>query len=187
MATQPEKTPPVKEQKPQKQKEEKTEKVKKAFHQEDEREELLVRVAGYDIPGSKQLLVGLTRIKGVGWGISNAACLKLKIPKEKKVSDLTKDEIKKIEEFLKNPDIKDFMKNRRKDEESGETTHVIGTDLEMRKDFDIRRMKKIRSYKGIRHTSGQPVRGQRTRSHFRKKGQAVAVKKKPEAPTGGKK
>jgi len=166
--------------KPQKQKEDSLEKKKHSMRHEDEQEEILVRVAGYDIPGSKKLYPGLTRIKGVGWFISNAICLKLGFPRDKKVAELTKEDIQKIEKFLKNPEIRDHMKNRQKDEETGETHHYIGTDLEMKKDFDIRKMKKIRSYKGIRHASGQPVRGQRTRSHFRKKGQLVSVKKKKE-------
>ncbi|MBU0466203.1 MAG: 30S ribosomal protein S13 [Nanoarchaeota archaeon] len=155
----------------------KTEKPKKHFEKED-LEEMLIRIAGYDIPGSKRILAGLTRIKGVGWTVANATCIKLKIQKTKKVLELSKEEIQKIEEFLKNPDIKDFQKNRRKDPETGETEHCIGADLEMKRDFDIRRMKKIKSYKGIRHTAGLPVRGQRTRSHFRKKGKAVSVQKK---------
>jgi small subunit ribosomal protein S13 len=141
-------------------------------------EESLVRIAGRDVPGSKKVLAGLTKIKGVGWAISNLACKKLGIPKDKKIIELSKDEIKKIEEFLKNIDAPDYLKNRRNDPETGETKHFVGTDLEMKKDFDIRRMKKIRSYKGIRHTNKLPVRGQRTRSHFRKKGQAVSVQKK---------
>lgn len=155
------------------QKEERTEQKKKFAHHEEEREESLIRISGYDIPGSKNLYAGLTRVKGVGWAISNAVCLKLGFPKDKKVGDLSKDDIKKIEEFLSKLEVKDYMKNRRNDEETGETSHLVGTNLDMRKDFDIRKMKKIRSYKGVRHTSGQPVRGQRTRSHFRKKGQAV--------------
>ena len=69
------------------------------------------------------------------------------------------------------------MKNRQKDLETGESKHLVSTDLDMRKDFDIRRLKKIRSYKGVRHTAGLPVRGQRTRSHFRTKGQVKRVKK----------
>ncbi len=154
-----------------------SEKQKKPIEKEDI-EEILVRIAGYDIPGSKKILAGLTRIKGVSWSISNVTCLKLTIPKTKKISELTKDEIKRIEEFLRNPTIPNFLKNRRSDIETGETGHYIGTDLEMKKDFDIRRMKKIRSYKGIRHTAGQPVRGQRTRSHFRKRGQLVSVRQK---------
>jgi len=158
---------------------------KQEFKPKQEIEEILVRIAGYDIPGSKQLLVGLTKIKGVGWALSNAACIKLKLDKKRKVSELTKDEIKKIEEFLKNPNIEPYLMNRRKDIETGETKHYIGADLEMKKDFDIRRLKKIRSYKGVRHTSGQPVRGQRTRSHFRKKGQSVSVMKRKAEPAKG--
>lgn len=167
------------EQKKQFDKKEKREKIeKKPFKHEELREEVLIRIAGYDIPGSKQLYPGLTRIKGVGWGISNATCVSLNLPKSKKISELSKDEIKKIEDFLKAPKLQDFMLNRRRDFETGETKHYIGSNLDMRKDFDIRRLKKIRSYKGIRHTAGLPVRGQRTRSHFRKKGQAVKVRKK---------
>ena len=45
--------------------------------------------------------------------------------------------------------------------------HLISTDLKLRKEFDIKFMKKIKSYKGMRHASGLPVRGQRTRAHFR--------------------
>ena len=76
--------------------------------------------------------------------------------------------------------IPNFLKNRRFDPETGETTHYVGTDLEMKHEFDIKKMIKIRSYKGVRHASGQPVRGQKTRSHFRsrKNKQAVGLKKK---------
>ena len=162
--------------KEEKNKQEKEEK-KKQFLASQTVEESLVRIAGYDIPGSRNVYAGLTRIKGVSWSMSNATCLLLEIPKNKKISELSKEDIKRIEDFIKNPQISDFMKNRRTDFEAGETKHYTGTDLDMRRDFDIRRLKKIRSYKGVRHTAGLPVRGQRTRSHFRKKGQAVRVKK----------
>jgi small subunit ribosomal protein S13 len=160
--------------------------------QDDFKEETLVRIANYDIVGSKNVFVGLTKIKGVSWTLANATCLKLGLPKSKKISELSKDEIKKIEEFVKNPAVPDFMKNRRKDIETGMTKHLVGSELDIRKDFDIRRLKKIRSYKGMRHTLGQPVRGQSTRSHFRTKGRtAVGVRKgssdKPAAPKAAKK
>jgi small subunit ribosomal protein S13 len=146
---------------------------------EPELEESLVRILGYDIPGSRNTLSGLTRIKGVGWAIANLTCIKLNLDKKKKILDLSKPEIEKIESFVKNLDAPDFLKNRRNDLETGETKHYSASDLEMKKDFDIRRLKKIRSYKGIRHTSNLPVRGQRTRSNFRAKGsKAVGVKKK---------
>ena len=145
--------------------------------QEKFEDEILVRVLGKDISGSKNIHVGLTKIKGVSWTISNIVCLKLGFQKDRKISTLSKDEIQKIEKFLKDMPISDYLKNRRGDVESGLTSHRTGTDLDITKDFDIRRMKKMRSYKGIRHTQGQPVRGQRTRSHFRIRGKAVGAKK----------
>ena len=146
---------------------------------EEEREtEVLIRIFGYDIPGSRNILAGLTRIKGISWGISNAVCLKLKIPKNKKISELTKAEIQEVETFLKNLDIPKFMKNRISDEETGESLHLYGTDLDLKKEFDIKKMRKIKSYKGVRHSANLPVRGQRTRSNFRNKGRAVGVKRK---------
>ena len=73
--------------------------------------------------------------------------------------------------------------NRRFDRDDGTNKHYFGTDLDLAKEFDIKRYKKIRSYKGLRHALGQPVRGQRTRSHFRRKGKSIGVKK----VAGGKK
>lgn len=135
--------------------------------QQDERTEVLVRIMGYDIPGSRNLFAGLTRIKGISWAISNAICIKLGMPKNKKIAELSKDEIKKIEEFLPNLSVPDFMKNRRLDRETGETKHLFGSNLDITREFDIKRLKKIKSYKGIRHALKLPVRGQRTKSHFR--------------------
>lgn len=143
--------------------------------------ETLVRIFGYDIPGSRNLFVGLTRIKGVSWALSNAILLKLNYSRNKKISELSKDEIQKIEATIRAMPVPDFMKNRRSDEETGKTTHLLTTDLDMQKDFDIKKMKKMRSYKGIRHSLKLPVRGQRTRSHFRAKGRtAVTMQKKKE-------
>lgn len=148
--------------------------------QEDENNEVLVRVMGFDIPGSRNLMTGLTYIKGISWTISNALCIKLGMQKSKKISELSKAEIQKIEEFLDKLPLPDFVKNRRSDPETGETKHFYGTTLDMKKEFDIKKMKEIKSYKGIRHASKLPVRGQRTRSHFRVKSQASGMKKKKE-------
>jgi small subunit ribosomal protein S13 len=158
---------------------EKAEKEKKERRTEREMpDEALIRILGYDIISSKKVYPGLTRIKGVSWAISNVICRQLNIPLGKKISDLSKDEIKHIEETLKNLQVKDYLMNRRRDIKTGETKHYLGSDLDMKKDFDIRRMKKIRSYKGVRHTASQPVRGQRTRSHFRQRNKAVGVRRK---------
>jgi len=144
----------------------------------EEEHETLVRILGYDISSSKNIYVGLTKIKGVSWAISNAVCSKLGYQRSKRISELSKNEIKKIEDFLKKLPIFDFLKNRRFDRETGETSHYFGTDLDLKRDFDIKRLKKIKSNKGVRHAAGLPVRGQRTRSNFRKVGRAVGVAKK---------
>lgn len=140
----------------------------------------IVRIVQTDIPGNKNLLTGLTYIKGVSWTISNAICKILGFDKNKKVSELGEGEIKKLTDFLMNPQLPEFLMNRRKDFESGEDSHLITTKLDMSKEFDIRRLKKIRSYRGLRHAFGHPSRGQRTRSNFRAKGKkkAVGVKRK---------
>jgi ribosomal protein S13 len=84
----------------------------------------------------------------------------------------------KIEHELLNVKIPVFMKNRRSDIDTGEDLHLLTTNLDIKREFDIKRLKKIKSYKGIRHSLGLPVRGQKTRSHFRTKGRAVGVAKK---------
>lgn len=159
-----------------------SEKEKKK-HVIEESNEILVRIFGNDLPGGKNIYTGFTGIKGVSWSISNLICKKLKYDKRTKISDLKKEDITKVENFLKELDSPAFLKNRRKDFDSGEDKHLIGVNLDMRKDFDIKRLKQIKSYKGVRHSLKLPVRGQRTRSNFRKSGIAVGVKK----PKQGKK
>jgi len=142
----------------------------------------IVRIVQTDIPGNKRVLTGLTYIKGVSWSLSNAICKTLEIDMNKRISELSSKEIERITEFLNNPPatLPSFLLNRRKDFETGKDYHLIGSELNMRREFDIRRLKKIRSYRGLRHATGQPTRGQRTKSHFRAKGRkkSVGVKRK---------
>ncbi|PIN90296.1 30S ribosomal protein S13 [Candidatus Pacearchaeota archaeon CG10_big_fil_rev_8_21_14_0_10_35_13] len=140
---------------------------KPGMKQPKEEFDLLVRILDKDIKGQRRVVVGLRRIKGVSWAISNATCTILKIPTNKKIAELTEKEIKEIEDFLKNPKVPDFLINRRKDHDSGENKHLVSTNLDFKKDFDIKLLKKIRSYRGLRHALGLPTRGQRTKSHFR--------------------
>jgi small subunit ribosomal protein S13 len=144
-------------------------------------EDKLIRILSKDIEGKIKVYPGLTNIKGVSWTLSNAVCKKLNIDKNRKIGNLKEEEIKKIEEFLKKPDLPKHLFNRQKDFETGESKHLTGTDLDLRKDFDIKRLKKIKSYRGLRHTVGLPMRGQRTKSHFRtnrKKGSGIKKKEK---------
>lgn len=162
--------------------EEKENKGKENHRDNSEEEMVLVRILGKDIDGNKKITPGLRNIKGISWGIANAICTLLKIDKATRIRDLTEEQLKNVEETVRNPDgLPGFLKNRQNDFDSGEDTHIVGNDLDLKKDFDIKRLKKIKAYKGVRHTLHLPVRGQRTKSNFRnnrKKSGAVGVKKK---------
>ena len=141
----------------------------------------IIRILAKDIRGDKDIYSGLTLVKGISWSFSNVVCKKLGIDKRKKIEDLSKDDIEKIENFIKTAEVPGFLVNRRKDLDTGEDKHLNGSDLDLQKDFDIKKMKKMKSYKGVRHNAGLPVRGQRTKSNFRKnrkKGGTVGVSKK---------
>ena len=131
-------------------------------------DEKIIRILETDVPGGMKIYPGLTRIRGVSWSFSNAVCNVLGIDKNREIVSLSKEEIDKISGFIKSPKLPSFLLNRRNDLETGQNFHLVGSDLEFRKEFDIKRLKKIRSYRGLRHATGQPVRGQRTKSHFRK-------------------
>jgi len=146
---------------------------------EQKYEEKIVRILSKDIEGGLKIYVGLTKIKGVSWSMANAICKVLNLDKNRRIGSLDKGEIEKINEFIKKPKIPAYLLNRRLDIETGENKHFVGSDLELKKEFDIGRLKKIKSYKGYRHATGLPLRGQRTKSHFRKnKKKSVGIKKK---------
>jgi len=129
----------------------------------------LVRILAKDIRGNLNLYRGLGSIKGISWSFANAVCTTLKLDKTKKIQDLSEQEIKQIENFIQNPEgLPSFLFNRRMDRDDGTDKHVYGADLGLQTEFDIKRLKKIKSFKGVRHQLGQPVRGQRTKSHFRR-------------------
>lgn len=142
-------------------------------------EERIIRILSTDIEGKMKIFPALTKIKGISWSFSNAICKILKIDKNRKIGSLSPEETKRILEFIKNPSVPEFILNRRIDFETGENKHIIGIELELRNEFDIKRFKKIKSYKGFRHMSKLPVRGQRTRGNFRKnRAKGVGIKKK---------
>lgn len=142
-------------------------------------DERIVRIVSKDIEGKMKIYPGLTKIKGISWTMANAICKKLEIDKDRKIGSLTEEEVKKISEFMKNPDLPNYLKNRNADFETGEDKHLTGSDLDLEKEFDVKRLKKIRTYRGLRHSIGLPMRGQRTKSNFRrnrKKGGGIKKK-----------
>ncbi len=151
----------------------------------------IVRVANVDLPGNKPLHWALTNIKGIGINFADAVCSIANVPKEIKAGNATEEQIRRLNDIINNPLKNGFpawMVNRQRDAETGEDKHLITGTLTYVQDNDVKMMKKIRSYKGIRHIQGQPVRGQRTRSNFRRnKGKVVGVVKKKVAPGAGEK
>ena len=119
---------------------------------------------------------------------SNAICNITDIEKTKKTGYLTDGEAGKIDEIIKEPSkfkIPPWMFNRKKDPEDNLDRHIVGSNLTFVQDNDVKMMKKMKSYKGVRHSLGLPVRGQRTRSNFRKnKGNVLGVKRKEGAKAG---
>ena len=150
----------------------------------------LVRISNTDIDGRKTLLFSLSRIKGIGVSFANAVCNLAKIEPLRKTGSLSDGEIEKLEKVITDPinsGIPTWMLNRQKDFETGADKQIISGDLLFNIENDIKFMKRIKCYKGIRHILGQPVRGQRTRSKFRKnKGKVVGVKLSKGAKRGGK-
>lgn len=131
----------------------------------------ILRIANTDLNGEKPIGMALCKIKGVSHMFSSALCYVGGIDKHKKAGDLSEAEEKRLNELIRNPrgaGIPEWMLNRRNDTETGEDSHLIGSDIAFVKENDIKRMKKLKTYKGVRHAVGLPVRGQRTKSNFRK-------------------
>ena len=140
----------------------------------------IIRIKGTDLEGSKKVTYGLTKIKGVGVSMANTIVKLGNLKADTRLGHLTDAEISTIEDI-----ISDFSKhsipsrlvNRRKDLDSGRDIHLITADLTLRTKNDIDFMKNIKSWKGIRHSLGLKVRGQRTKCTGRT-GRSVGVKKK---------
>jgi len=139
----------------------------------------IVRMANTDLDGTRRVAYALTAIPGVGIRVAEAVSDLAAVPKRDRLGNLSEEQTDKIEATLGNLSeaFPHWMVNRPKDWESGLDLHAYGADVEIHRRDDINRMKMIRSYKGVRHETGQKVRGQRTRSNGRT-GLTVGVTKK---------
>jgi len=141
----------------------------------------VVRILGTDIDGNKNLIAGLGVVVGVGNNLSNALIFKLGMNKLKKLRDLTDAEIDTIEKAIADPGalkIPTWMFNRRKDIDTGQDKHLHTSDIKFAQKADIDLMGEMKSYKGLRHSRGLKVRGQRTASTGRGKAVVGVIKKK---------
>jgi small subunit ribosomal protein S13 len=140
-----------------------------------------VRIGTTDLDGTKSVRVALTGIKGVGRHTSSVISRMAKVNEYSTLGRLDEDGVNRLRAAIDQYGTKvpAWMTNRPKDVYTGESKHLLGADVAMAKDDDVNMMRKIRCYKGIRHETGQKVRGQRTKSTGRT-GATVGVKKKKE-------
>lgn len=142
----------------------------------------IVRIANTDLPGGLSVPHAISRIKGIGYNTALAICKRLGIDPNTKLGRLDQETLSKLESVIRDLAAAGFppwMLNRRKDLESGKDIHLIGSDLLFVVREDIERMKRTKSWKGIRHALGLKVRGQRTATTGRT-GITVGVRKKKE-------
>ena len=146
---------------------------------QEEEIKYFVRIGTTDLDGTKSVRVALTGIKGVGRHTSTVISRMAKVDEYAALGRLDEDSVNRIrtavEQYI--TAIPTWMANRPKDVYTGETKHLLGSDLTLINDEDVNLMRKIRCYRGIRHETGQKVRGQRTKSTGRT-GTTVGVKRK---------
>ncbi len=121
----------------------------------------MARIAGVNIPTNKRVLIALTYIHGIGRAKAAEICTALAIPDERRVNQLTDDEVLKIRELI-------------------DRDYQVEGDLRRQVAMNIKRLMDLGCYTGLRHRRGLPVRGQRTHTNAR-------TRKGPAKPIAGKK
>jgi len=117
----------------------------------------LARIAGVNIPTSKRVEIALTYIYGIGRTKAREICGKIGIPPERRVNDLTDDELMRIRESI-------------------DRDYRVEGDLRRETAMNVKRLMDLGCYRGLRHRRGLPVRGQRTHTNARtRKGRRVAI------------
>lgn len=140
----------------------------------------ILRIIDTDVQGTLKASYAVAKLKGASLNLSNAILKRAGVDPEKRAGFLTEAEIDRIEEMASDPakaGLPGWMLNRRKDLETGRDTHLIGSELVLRKKMDIEAQKDMKSWRGYRHAYGLKVRGQRTKTTGRS-GKALGVKKK---------
>lgn len=117
----------------------------------------MARIAGVNIPTNKRVAISLRYIYGIGPAKSAAICKQLSIPDDRRVNQLSEDEVLKLRELI-------------------DREYRVEGDLRREVSMNIKRLMDLGCYRGLRHRRGLPVRGQRTHTNARtRKGKAVAI------------
>ncbi len=170
-------------------------KAKKAEDKPKDDIKYLVRIANTDLDGTSTVQYALTGITGIGNRVSKIIARKAEVDPNAIMGYLPPEQVERIKAVLDNleANMPTWMVNRQRDLYTGENRHLMGTELVLGIREDINVMKKMRSYKGIRHERGQKVRGQKTRSTgrtgatvgvMRTKAEAAAAAAAAAAPSG---
>ena len=121
----------------------------------------MARIAGVNLPTGKRVEIALTYIHGIGRTTARQICEKLSIPPERRLNELTEDELGRVRETI-------------------DKNHQVEGDLRREHAMNIKRLMDMACYRGLRHRKGLPVRGQRTHTNAR-------TRKGPAKPIAGKK
>ena len=121
----------------------------------------MARIAGVNIPTAKRVVIALQYIHGIGPKFATDICAKVGIPAERRVNQLTDDEVLRIRETI-------------------DSDYKVEGDLRRETAMNIKRLMDMVAYRGLRHRKGLPVRGQRTHTNAR-------TRKGPAKPIAGKK
>ena len=121
----------------------------------------MARIAGVNIPTNKRVEIALTYIHGIGRTKAKDICAKVGLPRERRVSELTDQEVIQIREVI-------------------DTDYLVEGDLRREVAMNIKRLMDLGCYRGVRHRKGLPLRGQRTHTNAR-------TRKGPARPIAGKK
>jgi small subunit ribosomal protein S13 len=121
----------------------------------------VARIAGVNIPNQKRVPIGLTYIHGIGRSKALEICGRVGIPVERRVHELTDDEVLRVRELI-------------------DRDYAVEGDLRRQVAMNIKRLMDLGCYRGLRHRKGLPVRGQRTHTNAR-------TRKGPARPIAGKK
>ena len=117
----------------------------------------MARIAGVNIPTQKRVVIGLRYIYGIGSVKAQEICSKVGIPDNRRVKDLTDDEVVKIRECI-------------------DGHYKVEGDLRREVSMNIKRLTDLGCYRGLRHRKKLPVRGQRTHTNARtRKGKPIAI------------
>lgn len=120
----------------------------------------MARIAGVDLPKEKRAEIGLTYIYGIGRATSNEILAKAGINPDTRIKDLSEDQVNELRRII--------------DED-----HLVEGDLRREIALNIKRLRDIKCYRGIRHAKGLPLRGQKTKTNARtRKGPRKTVSRK---------